>query len=71
MRPVALAKVNFAFDFVMNPEGILVVLTADLSDKMLLDYSEDRVQGQMLELEISGPHWGPAEFSKRQSDPDA
>ena len=61
LRPVALSDVNFGFDFNLSAEGILVILTADLSDKLLLDYSEESDE-QKLEIELSGEHWGTARY---------
>src|SRR5262245_4894827 len=61
MRPVELASILCGFDFDLIPEGILVVLAADLQDKFILDFSEDENAGRELELEVSGVHWGNVE----------
>ena len=58
LRPVALARVSFSFPFELNPEGILTILTIDLSDQLLLDYSMGEGGEAFLEMECSGEHWG-------------
>jgi hypothetical protein len=60
LRPIPLHDLNFGFDFSINPEGILVVLTSDLRDRLLLDYSRDAAGQEVLEIEASGEHWGHA-----------
>ena len=62
LRPVPLRSVNFDFAFNVDPEGILVVVTSDLCDKMLLDYSLGPDDAQLLELEISGRSWGTSQY---------
>jgi len=56
LKPLSLSEFDVAFPFDVNPEGVLVILTADFSDQLLLDYS-DEGQGKMLEAEVSGEHW--------------
>jgi hypothetical protein len=58
LRPVPLKSIQWGFDFDLIPEGILVLLTADLADRMLLDFSEGSTRRQELEIEVSGQHWG-------------
>jgi hypothetical protein len=62
LRPMPLAAVDWGFDFDLIPEGILVILTADVSDKMLLDFSDTRDGRRELEVEVAGQHWGRARF---------
>jgi hypothetical protein len=62
LRPVSLESIQWGFDFDLIPEGVLVLLTADLCDKMLLDFSESPTAGSELEIEVSGPHWGSCSF---------
>src|SRR5262249_3594428 len=62
LRPVSLDEVEFAFEYDLNPEGIVVVLTTDLVDKLLLDYSVDASNRQMLEIELSGRNWGAVRY---------
>ena len=62
LRPVSLSEVNFGFDFAVNPEGILVIMTADLLDKMLLDYSAGEAGEELLEVEIAGERWAQARY---------
>jgi hypothetical protein len=48
---------NFSFRFTAIPEGVVVLLTKDGSDKLLLDFSPDEV-----EVELQGKAWGNAEY---------
>ena len=57
LRPIPLRTVRLAFPFNLNPEGIVVILTSDLADQLLLDYSTE-VDEQLLQVEVSGKHWG-------------
>lgn len=59
-RPVTLKSIHWEFDFELIPDGILVLLTADIADKMLLDFSEGPTGKEELEIEVSGPHWARA-----------
>jgi hypothetical protein len=58
LKPVALLQIDFSFPFDLNPEGILAILTSDLSDQLLLDYSMGDHGHPLLEMEWSGTHWG-------------
>ena len=58
LRPVPLGNIRWDFEFDLIPEGILILLTEDLCDKMLLDFSENSAMRQELEIELSGQHWG-------------
>lgn len=60
LPPVAISDINFDFDFALNPEGVLVVLTTDFSDKMVLDFSDADGGGKVLEVEVAGQNWGAA-----------
>lgn len=62
LRPVPLSAVRFDFDFSVNRDGMLVLLTADLQDRMLLDFSESPDGEQLLEVAVAGPHWGQAAY---------
>ena len=61
LPPLPRRAVNFDFPFNLNPEGILTVLTSDLQDRLILDYSEAK-EGARLEIEAAGPHWSTVEF---------
>ena len=62
LRPVSLSDVRFDFDFAVNRDGIVVLLTADLQDRMLLDFSEGPDGEQLLEVEVAGANWGQATY---------
>ncbi len=57
LRPIALSELRFDFDFTSLPDGILVLLTADFQNQMLLDFSEGEAAEQRLEIEVSGAQW--------------
>jgi len=49
---------NFDFEFGVNKEGIIVLLSSDLKDEIILDFSHDSVSGKdMLEIELFGENW--------------
>lgn len=58
MRPVPLKTFCISFPFDLNPEGIVVILTSDLRDQLLLDYSQGDFNEEMLEVETRGEQWG-------------
>jgi len=62
LRPVPLLDVRFNFEFTALPDGILVILTADFQDQMLLDFSEENHAEQLLEVEVSGAQWGQTKY---------
>ena len=49
--------VNFSFPFELNDEGIVVFLSADLKDKLLLDFSIDSTGNKVVEVEAQGLNW--------------
>jgi hypothetical protein len=57
LRVDSLQQVNFGFDFSINTEGILSLLTADLEDSLLLDFSISDVGEQRVQVEIQGTNW--------------
>jgi hypothetical protein len=62
MQPVSLKIVNLSFPFNLNPEGIVVFLTSDFFDQILFDYSLGLDEEQILEVELSGSHWGSISY---------
>ena len=62
LRPVPLSDVRFDFDFAVNRDGIVVLLTADLQDRMLLDFSEGPDGELLLEVEVAGANWGQSTY---------
>lgn len=54
--------VNFSFPFDLNKEGILSILTADLSDRMLLDFFQEDEGPNLLEIEVQGDYWPGVRF---------
>jgi hypothetical protein len=62
LRPIRLRDIDWEFPFVVEAEGIIVILTSDLTDKLLMDYSQTDEGREILEVEASGEHWGRARF---------
>jgi hypothetical protein len=50
-------SIDFSFPFDINPDGIIVFLTEDLNDKLLLDFYRDSEEREMLGIELQGKHW--------------
>lgn len=61
-NPVALDTIRWGFEFDLIPDGILVLLTGDLIDKLLLDFSEETTGDKQLEIDVSGKNWGKSPF---------
>jgi hypothetical protein len=49
--------VRFDFDFSINGKGILVFVTSDLEDRLLLDFSESAAVGRIMRIETQGANW--------------
>lgn len=62
LRPHSLKELRPDFPFDLNPDGIFVVITSDLADELVLDYSLGDNDEQLLEVETSGAHWGRVQF---------
>jgi hypothetical protein len=58
----SIAKFNFDFEYSVNREGIIVLLTKDFTDKMVLDFGEDAKGARLLEIELIGDHWPSATY---------
>lgn len=54
----SLATIKFSFDFGVNEEGILVFLSSDLEDRLLLDFSASPAGDQIMKIETQGTNWG-------------
>ncbi len=61
-RPVPLQEINFHFAFNINREGIFSLLTGNLRNGLLLDFSEEAAGVRTLEIELSGENWGLANY---------
>jgi hypothetical protein len=53
----SICAVNFSFDFTINEEGILVFLTNDLIDRLLLDFTSLPSGEERLRIETQGENW--------------
>ena len=54
----SLGAIKFDFDFAVNEEGILVFLTNDLEDRLLLDFFILPTDEKRLKIETQGTNWG-------------
>lgn len=57
LPPFQLSSVEFNFAYDLDPNGVFVFVSCDFQDRLLLDFSGDG-SGGVLEIEVSGPHWG-------------
>ncbi len=61
-RVDSIKDVNFLFPFELNDEGIVVFLSADLKDKLLLDFSIDSTDNRIIEVEAQGANWSGIKY---------
>lgn len=53
----SLDEIKFDFDFEINEDGILIFVTNDFEDSLLLDFSIAPTGEQMLQIETQGTNW--------------
>ena len=58
----SLNAIKLDFDFDINHEGVLVFLTSDLSDRLLLDFSTTDMNEQRLNIELQGRYWSRVSY---------
>ena len=56
-RVDSIKDVNFSFPFDINDEGVVVFLSADMKDKLLLDFYIDSTANKVVEVEVQGLNW--------------
>lgn len=56
-KATSINSIDFSFSFDVNPDGIIVLLTEDLNDRLLLDFYRNSEGREILELELYGKHW--------------
>ena len=61
-RVNSINAINFSFAFDVNTNGIVVFLTDDFEDKLLLDFYRDSKEEEMLEVVIQGRNWSKISF---------
>lgn len=59
----SIRNINIDFPFEINDEGILVFLSADFKDKLLLDFSLDSNGNKILEVEMQGQNWSDINYN--------
>jgi hypothetical protein len=60
----SISAIRFDFDFTVNSEGILVFITNDFRDRLLLDYFILPTGEQRLKIETQGENWGGMGFPR-------
>ena len=58
----SLCSVSFNFEFTVNDDGVMVFLSSDLVDKLLLDFFTQTNGEQRLKIETQGANWGKVIF---------
>ena len=58
----SIGAVRFEFDFTLNEEGIVVFLTSDLTDRLLLDFSVTATGVEVMKVETQGMNWERVEL---------
>lgn len=62
----SLNVIKFDFDFHVNEEGILVLLTNDLADRLVLDFFKLPTGEQRMRIETQGANWGGISLLKEK-----
>ncbi|MFM2416422.1 MAG: hypothetical protein RL385_1145 [Pseudomonadota bacterium] len=57
----ALGDFDFGFSYEDDPAGLLVLRTADLNNRLVLDFEDDDGQ-QRLQVEWAGAQWGALDY---------
>ena len=52
-----LSEIKMDFSFGINQEGILVFLTSDICDRLLLDFGVGETNEERLTIELQGNNW--------------
>ena len=58
----SIKDVNFSFPFELNDEGVVVFVSADLENKLLLDFSVDPTGNKIVEVEAQGLNWSNIKY---------
>ena len=58
----SLTDFNWSFAYDCDPDGTLTLVTTDLEDRMLLDYSEDNQGKRVLEVKVTGNRWSEISY---------
>lgn len=53
----SILAINFSFDFSIDDNGVIVFLTKDCSDRLLLDLYSDEAGSQRVLIEAQGKNW--------------
>lgn len=53
----SLSDFNWAFAYDCDPDGTLTLVTTNLEDRMMLEYSEDNSGKRVLEVKVTGSTW--------------
>lgn len=58
----SIKAINFSFKFDVNDDGMVIFLTEDCNDRLLLDFYIDYKERKMLDLEVKGKNWFSVPF---------
>lgn len=58
----SILNIKFDFDFDLNEEGILVLMTRDMEDKMLLDWFRLPEGEERIRIETQGMNWSKVSY---------
>ncbi|NIM40576.1 MAG: hypothetical protein GTN84_06165 [Hydrogenophaga sp.] len=62
--PISTIKYNFGFD--INSEGVLVFLTEDVQDRLLLDFFSSSAGEHRMKVEVQGRNWSEVKYCFQQ-----
>lgn len=61
-KVASIRDIDFSFPFEINDEGIVVFLSADLKDKLILDFSFDPAGNKIIDIEAQGENWSKIKY---------
>lgn len=53
----SIVEFNFKFEYTVISQGIISLLTKDMSDNMVLDFFEDSSGERFIQIELAGSSW--------------
>jgi hypothetical protein len=62
-RPIGLSALNWGFPFDIYTEGILSVIAVDMRDRLVIDFSREAEDREVLQIEAEGVGWARVELS--------
>ena len=56
-KAASINDIDFSFRFDLDPNGIIVFMTEDLNNRLLLDFYRDWEERETIEIKIQGKQW--------------